>query len=321
VSARSSSATSSPPARRGLLSGMGAPRLESMPTIPRAFARGLAAAWSSPVVVAALLTWLLLEWLLIVALGYPGPAALLAYVSAPPPLSTTTDISFSTGILGVQRGLPFAFAAGAVHALWSSILVGLTMETVESGRATRWGAVRGLRAFPVSFALHVIGVGVLFASEIIAGLGGGGLAFILRVAVLVVAVWAFAFAPVIAIAEQRRLMDCLGRSIRAARLQGSGNLSFAAIYAVPVFATLLATFLGSVPGSLLGVAPPAAAWIFIVVMNLLHAAVLGAVAMRYLAVAGEVPDATARGATARSGRARKTRSAPTKGRRTPPRRR
>jgi hypothetical protein len=321
VSARSSSATSSPPARRGLLAGMGAPRPEAMPTIPRAFSRGLAAAWSSPVVVGGLLTWLLIEWLLIVALGYPGPAALLAYVSAPAPLSTTTDISFSTGILGVQRGLPLAFAAGAVHALWSSILVGLTMETVESGRATRWGAIRGLRAFPVSFALHVIGVGVLFASEIVAGLGGGGLAFFLRVAVLVVAVWAFAFAPVIAIAERRRLMDCLGRSIRAARLPGSGNLSFAAIYAVPVFATLLGTFLGSVPGSLLGVAPPPLAWVFIVVMNLLHAAVLGALAMRYLAVAGEVPDAPARAASARSERDRKTRSAPTKGRRPPPRRR
>jgi hypothetical protein len=111
-----------------------------------------------------------------------------------------------------------------------------------------------------------------------------------------VTTWVFAFAPVIAVTEHRRLMDCLGRSVRAARLPGSGNLTFAAIYVVPIFATFLSPGL---PGVLLDVNPPYTAWIYVVLMNLLHVAMVGAFALRYLAVAEEVPDAPTRAAPSR----------------------
>jgi fumarate reductase subunit C len=282
---------------------MSATPMEAMPRIRTAFTRGLAGTWSSPLVVGSLLAWLLAEWLVVVALGYPGPFALLAHVSAPTPLSTFTDLYLSTGILGAQQGLLFVFGAAAVHALWFSVLVGLAVETIESGDATRWGAIRGLRAFPVVLALHVIGVAVVFAAQIVAALGGGGLALIVQMAALVGATWVFAFAPVIAVTERRRLTDCLGRSVRAARMPGSGNLTFAAIYVVPIFATFLTPGL---PGVLLGVNPPYGAWIYVVLMNLLHAAILGAFALRYLAIADEVPEAAVRAAPSR-GRAGSTR--------------
>ena len=149
MSARSGSSRSrgrapAPPPRRGLLSGMSAAPMDSMPRIRTAFTRGLAGTWSSPLVVGSLLAWLLAEWLVVVALGYPGPFALLAHVSAPTPLSTFTDLSLSTGILGVRQGLLFVFGTAAVHALWFSVLIGLAIETIESGGATRWGAIRGL---------------------------------------------------------------------------------------------------------------------------------------------------------------------------------
>jgi hypothetical protein len=287
---------SAPPPRRGLLSGMSAPPMDSMPKMRTSFTRGLAGTWSSPVVVGGLLAWLIAEWLVVVALGYPGPFALLAYVSAPTPLSTFSDLSISIGILGVRQGLLFVFGAAAVHAIWFSLLVGLAIEGIESGRATRWGAIRGLRAFPVVFALHVIGVAVVFATDIVAALGGLGLALMIRTAGLVVATWVFAFAPIIAVMEHHRLMECLGRSIRAARMPGSGNLPFAAIYVVPVYATLLAPGL---PGALLDVNPPYQAWIYVVLMNLLHAAIVGAFALRYLAIAEEVPDARVRATRSR----------------------
>jgi hypothetical protein len=274
---------------------MSAPPMDSMPRMRTSFTRGLAGTWSSPLVVGSLLAWLIVEWLIVVVLGYPGPFALYAHVSAPTPLSTFTDLSVSTGILGVRQGLLFVFATAAVHAVWFSVLTGLAIETIESGGATRWGAIRGLRAFPVVFALHVIGVAVVFAAQIVAALGGAGLALIIQMAALVVATWVFAFAPVIAVTEHRRLMDCIGRSIRAARMPGSGNLPFAAIYVVPVYATFLSP---GVPGVALDVNPAYSAWVYVVLMNLLHAAIVGAFALRYLAVAGEVPDAPVR--TARS---------------------
>ena len=293
--------------RRGLLSGMSAPPMDSMPKMRTSFTRGIAGTWSSPLIVGLLLVWLLAEWLVLVALGYPGPFALLAHVSAPTPLSTFTDLSLSTGVLGVRQGLLFVFGTAAVHALWFSVLVGLAIETLESGTATRWGAIRGLRAFPVVFALHVIGVAVVFAAQIVAAIGGRGLALIIQVAALVVATWVFAFAPAIAVTEHRRLVDCLGRSMRAARMPGSGNLTFAAIYVVPVFATF---FSPGLPGVLLDVNPAYSAWIYVVLMNLLHAAIVAAFALRYLAVADEVPEAPVRSTPSRErggGRASKGR--------------
>ncbi len=299
MSARSRGNKGAPvPARRGLLSGMSAPPMDSMPKMRTAFTRGLAATWSSPLIVGSLLVWLLAEWLVVIALGYPGPFALLAHVSAPTPLSTFTDLSLSTGVLGVRQGLLFVFATAAVHALWFSVVVGMAIEALESGTATRWGAVRGLRAFPVVFALHVIGVAVVFGAQIVAAIGGTGLALIIQMAALVVATWVFAFAPAIAVTEHRKLFDCLGRSVRAARMPGSGNLTFAAIYVVPIFATFLSPGL---PGVLLDVNPPYTAWIYVVLMNLLHIAIVAAFALRYLAVADEVPDAPVRAVRERGG--------------------
>jgi hypothetical protein len=273
--------------------------MDAMPPIRISFAHGLAGAWSSPVVVGTTMVWFLVEWLVVIALGYPGPFAILAHVAAPAPLSTTTNLSLSIGILGVARGLPLVLVPAAVHALFQSIVVGLVIDTIEVGRADRWGAIRGLRAFPVALAIHVFGVAVLFTAQIVAGFGGGGLSFIIQVAIFVLAVWVFAFAPVIAVAERRRLLDCLGRAFRAARLPGSGNLTFSAIYVVPWFAIYVATVVGSVPGSALDVNPAYSAWIFVVVLGLLHAAIWGALAMRYLAIAGEVPDAPVRPAPSR----------------------
>ena len=289
------------PARRGgFVSRMSTPPMDSMPPIRTAFVRGLAGIWSSPFVVGATVAWLLVEWLVVVALGYPGPFSLLAHVAAPAPLSTTTDLSVSVGLLGVARGLPLVFiTSGLVHALWQAIVVGLAVEIVETGGASRWGAIRGLRAFPITFAIHAFGVAVLFTSSIAAGLGGGGLALLLQLAIYVFAVWAFAYAPVIAVTEGRGFRECLGRALRAARLPGSGNLTFATLYVVPWFATTLATTVGSVPGSGLDVNPPYSAWIFVLVVSLFHETVIAALAMRYLAVTDEVPDAPVRRAPAR----------------------
>jgi hypothetical protein len=286
----------------------------SMPRIRTAFARGLVAMWSSPVVVGLLLGWLLVEWLVVVAGGYPGPFAALAYVSAPIPHSSFSDFILFVGIFGAGRGLFFVFGAGAVHALLYALLAGLAVEAIESGHTSRWGAIRGLRAFPVTFALHVLGVPVLFAAQIVAQLAGG-LGLLLQVAILTGVTWAFVYAPIIAVADARRLTDTLGRSVRTARLPGSGNLTFAAIYSLPVYATFVALPFGGIPGSDLAVNPAWSAWIFVVGMNLLHVAVLAAFAMRYLAVADEVPEAAPRRPAARASRQR---PAP---RRPPPRRR
>ena len=113
---RSARGRPAPAPRRGLLSRTSVPPMDEMPPIRTSFARGLVGTWSSPVVVGASVAWLLVEWLILVGLGYPGPFALLAHVAAPAPLSTTTDLSVSIGILGVGKGLPLVLVPAAVHA-------------------------------------------------------------------------------------------------------------------------------------------------------------------------------------------------------------
>jgi len=262
----------------------------SMPRIRTAFTRGVVATWSSTVIVGAVLVWLLVEWLVVVALGYPGPMALLAHILAPPPFSTIPDSSLAVGVFGLG-GQPLIFPIAAVHALWQSLMMGMAIESVETGSgASRWGAVRGLRAFPTTLAVRVIGLMALLASELLSVLGGSlGIGLLARIGLFVIVAWLFSFAPVIAVSEGRRVLDCLGRSIRAARMPGSGNLTFAVLYVIPVFATLFAS-----PGVSLDVNPAFTAWIFVVGVNLLHTAVLGALAIRYLAIADEVPEAAPR---------------------------
>jgi hypothetical protein len=292
------------PPRRGLFPGMGVPPMDEMPRIRTAVAHGLVRTWSSPVIVGGILAWLLVEWLVVVALGYPGPIALLAHVPAPPPIGTITDYSLATGILGA-RGLAFIFLVAAVHALWQAVLTGLAVEAIESGGPSRWGAIRGLRAFPVAFAVRVIGLMALIAAQLLLAFGGSsGIGLLAQIAVFVVVTWLLGFAPVIAVTEHRRLLDCLGRSVRAARMPGSGNLTFAALYVIPVFATFFAL---PVPGVMLDVNPPFTAWMFVVGMNLLHTALLAALAMRYLSIAAKVPEAPPRRAPAREARARPAR--------------
>ena len=296
------------PPRRGLFSGMGVPPMDSMPRVRTAVARGIVATWSSPLIVGLILGWLLVEWLVVVALGYPGPIALLAYVLAPAPVSTLPDSALAIGIFGL-RGQPFIFLVASVHAMLQALMTGLAIEAMESGSASRWGAVRGLRAFPVAMAVRVIGLMALFASELVSAFGGStGLGLLGRIGVFVVVGWLFAFAPVIAVSERRGILDCLGRSIRAARMPGSGNLTFAALYMIPLFATLLTS-----PTVALDVNPPFTAWMFVVGLNLLHIGMLGALVMRYLSIAPEVPDPPPRRSPSKEARGRS--SARTSGRR------
>jgi hypothetical protein len=287
--------------------------MASMPRISTAIGRGLVATWSSPMIVGGALAWLLVEWLLVVALGYPGPIALLAHIPAPPPIGTITDYSLATGILGA-RGLSAIFLVAAIHAVWQAALTGLAIEAVESGRATRWGAISGLRAFGVAFAGRVIGLMALILAQLVLAFGGSsGFGLFGQIAVFVLVTWLLAYAPVIAVTERRRLVDSLSRSVRAARLPGSGGLRFAALYVIPVFLTFFAL---PVPGVLLDVNPPFTAWIFVVGMNLFHIAMLGAISIRYLSVAGEVPEPPPRPA-----RGAASRGAATRGRSTGSRRR
>jgi hypothetical protein len=223
----------------------------------------------------------------LIAAGYQGPFAPLANLLALPPIGTSLDASLATSLFGLQGGLFGIIIFLAVRAIALALLTAAVVEALEDGRATSACMRRGLRALPVTFAICIIGVGILTVSSFFGPLLGPGFGILLQVGALVVGLYLFTFAPVIAIDEGRSMPECLARSIRAARLPGSGNLTLAALYVVPSIAVIVAP---GKPGNLIGVNPTIGAWVFALLIALLHVALLATFAFRYLSVAHEVPE-------------------------------
>jgi len=245
----------------------------------------------SPVILIAPIVFLLLVWLVLIAIGYQGPFAPLANLLALPPVGTSVDGSLATGLFGLRGGQLAIVGFLAVRAVVLAFLTAAVVEALEDGRVTTACIRRAIRALPVTFAVCIIGVGILTLSSFFGVLLGPGLGLLLQVGALVVGLYLFVFAPVIAVDEGRTMPEALGRSIRAARMPGAGNLMLAALYVVPSIAVIVAP---GEPGSLMGVNPTIGAWLFVLVINLLHVVLLAAFAFRYLSVAHEVPEPPAR---------------------------
>ncbi len=193
--------------------------------------------------------------------------------------------------MGPARGLYAIFFFMAIRALVTTALFAMIVDVLHLGRANAWSLVRGLRAAPTALATNIACFGILLVGQIGAQVLGGGFAIFLLPGTLVVGVWLFAFAPIIALVERRRMSDAMSRSVRAARMPGTGNLTFAALYAIPSFAIPLVPGL---PGQLIGVNPSVGAWLLVFALNLVHVGVMATFAVRYLAIAGEVPEAPPR---------------------------
>jgi hypothetical protein len=260
-----------------------------MPRIRTSIARGVVTVAATPALVVFPLLFVLGEWLVLVAaLGFQGPVAALANALALPPTGTSFDARIATALFGLQGGLFGVFGFLLLRAVVTSLLIAMILEALESGGVSRWGLLRSLSAFPVALATNVIGVGVLTISSFLGPLLGVGFGLLIQVVALVLGVYLFAFAPVIAAWERRKMPEALARSIRAARMPGAGNLTMAALYVVPSIAVLVAP---GVPGSLIGVNPSIGAWAFVLVASLIQVAILAAFAYRYVCVADDVPEA------------------------------
>jgi hypothetical protein len=237
--------------------------------------------------VLAPVVYLLVVWLVLIAAGYQGPFAPLANVLALPPIGTSVDASLATSLFGLQGGLYWIIAFLAARAIALALLTAAVVEALEDGRVTSASLRRALRALPVTFATCIIGVGILTLSSFFGPLLGPGFGILLQVGALVVGMYLFTFAPIIAVDEGRTMPESIGRSIRAARMPGAGNLALAALYVVPSIAVIVAP---GKPGNLIGVNPTSGAWVFALLVSLLHVALLASFAFRYLSVAHEVPE-------------------------------
>lgn len=291
---RAPAAAPSPAPRKGLLDSLFAPRAAAaspMPKVRTSVARGFVTVISTPAIIAVVAVGLLLEWVALLGFGFQGPFSLLAGAFAWPGPGTYLDGQLSATVFGGTRGALFSvFAFLLVRAALLSVLSAMAVERLRSGVVSGWALRRSLRVLPVAFAANMMGLGLLLvagiASQLLGQLGFGFLVFI---AGLIAAVWLTASAPAVAADEDRRLADTMQRSIRVARMPGSGNITVATLYAVPAFAVIAGyAFAGGI-----GVNPSAQQWAISIGVNLLHATAVAMFAFRYLAVAPFVDEAPA----------------------------
>jgi hypothetical protein len=263
----------------------------SMPRIRTALARGVVTVIGTPALLICVIMLPLLVWAVLIAVGYQGPFAPLANLLALPPIGTSLDATLATSIFGLEGGLIGILAFLAVRAIVLALLTSAVVTILDSGGLTGWTPRRAIRALPVTFAVCMIGVGILTLSSFAGQLLGPGFGILLQVGALVMGAYLFVFAPVIAVDEGRSMPDCLTRSVRAARIPGAGNLTLAALYVVPSIAVIVAP---GKPGNVIGVNPSIEAWVFVLTLNVLHVILTATFAFRYLSIAAEVPAAPVR---------------------------
>lgn len=280
---------SAPAARPGLLGNLLSPRPRDsrMPKKSTSLGRGVITAASSAVLVAVALAAVIGAWMVFVVLGFQGPFSVMSTFLAIPPIGIAFDTSLAGHIPGTSLVL-MLLSLLVLRAVLLAILSSLIYDALTGVRADRWTLMRAARIVPVTLAVNMFSLGIAILSPYFAILGAG-IGSLAGVSALIAGVHFFAFAPVIALSEERGMAEAITKSVRAARMQGSTNLTFAAVYGMGMIAVLFGSGAGK-----LGVNPSIQGWAVVLFINFIQVGVMAAFAYRYLSVAEYVPEGPAR---------------------------
>jgi hypothetical protein len=259
-----------------------------MPPLSRSLGRGLLTAISSPVLVALVLVLVPLAWLVLLAIGFEGSPARLVDVLALPPISTYFDLGTGASIVGLGPGfLAFTGAAILVRSLVYAAISGLIVESLEDGRASLYGLLRGLRALPAVIVVQVLSFSLIVAGNLVFPVLGPGIGFLAFVAALVGGLFFLGFAPTAAIREGRGVTETVRRSGRAAMLPGSRHLVLSALY----FFLALPVIVGLAPGGTdITANPTLVTWAFVLAVNVVHIGFMATLAYRWIVAEPSVPE-------------------------------
>jgi hypothetical protein len=259
-----------------------------MPSIGRSLGRGLFAVVSSPVLLAVAVVVPLLAWLGLYAVGFRGRPALLVDVLALPPIATYFDLGTGESLLGIgPTFLIFTGVAIVLRGVLYGLLAGMIVESLEDGRVTSWGLMRGIAAIPTVIVVQVLSFTLILGSNVVFPILGPGIGLLAAVAALVGGLFFLGFAPTGAVRQRRGVVETLRRSGRAAMLPGSRHLLFCGLY----FFIALPVVVGLAPGGGEVTANPTlVGWIFVLAASVLHLAFMGGLAYRWIVVEPEVPD-------------------------------
>jgi hypothetical protein len=261
-----------------------------MPPIGRSLGRGLLAVVSSPGLLAIAILVPLLAWLALYALGFEGRPALLVDVLALPPIATYFDLGTGQSLLGLGPSfLIFTAAAILIRGALYGLLAGMIVESLEDGRVSSWGLLRGVAAIPTVIVVQVLSFTLILTSGIILPVLGPGIGLLGATGSLVGGLFFLGFAPTAAVRQRRGVVETIRRSGRAAMLPGSRHLLFCALYFL--FFIALSFVVGLAPGAGDVTANPSlSGWIFILAASVLHLGFMGGLAYRWIVAEPSVPE-------------------------------
>ena len=281
--------TAAPEPRRpfgGALFGRGDASV--MPPVGRSLGRGLLAVVSSPVLLAIAVLVPLLAWLALYALGFEGRPALLVDVLALPPIATYFDLGTGESLLGLGPSfLIFTGVAILIRGVLYGLLAGMIVESLEDGRVSSWGLLRGVAAIPIVIVVQALSFMLILASNIIFPVLGPGIGLLAAVGSLVGGLFFLGFAPTAAVRQRRGVVETIRRSGRAAMLPGSRHLLFCGLY----FFIALPVVVGLAPGGGEVTANPSfLGWVFALAASVLHLGFMGGLAYRWIVAEPSVPE-------------------------------
>lgn len=259
-----------------------------LPPIGRSLGRGLVAVAAQPALAALTCVLVLATWLVLVGIGFEGVPSRLVDVLAIAPISTFFDFGNGGSLYGLGPGLfVFMGVSIVIRSLVTALLTGAILEAVEDGRVSSYGVLRGVQAIPTALVVQFASFSLLIAGNLILPLLGPGIGFLGFVSVLVAGLFFLGFAPAAAIREGRPVMDTIRRSARAAMLPGGRHLLLCSLY----FFIALPVVVGFAPGGGdITANPTLVAWVFILLVNLVHVVFMAAFAYRWVVAEPEVPE-------------------------------
>jgi hypothetical protein len=243
---------------------------------------------SSPVLLAIAILVPLLAWLALYAFGFEGRPALLVDVLALPPIATYFDLGTGESLLGLGPSfLIFTGVAILIRGVLYGLLAGMIVESLEDGRVSSWGLLRGVAAIPTVIVVQVLSFTLILASNIIFPVLGPGIGLLAAVGSLVGGLFFLGFAPTAAVRQRRGVVETIRRSGRAAMLPGSRHLLFCGLY----FFIALPVVVGLAPGGGEVTANPTFfGWVFVLAASVLHLGFMGGLAYRWIVAEPFVPE-------------------------------
>lgn len=259
-----------------------------LPPIGRSLGRGMLAVISQPAIVVVIALLVLATWLALVAVGFEGSPSRLVDALALPPISTYFDLGTGASVFGIgPEFLIFTGISLLIRTLVYAVLSGMVLESLEDGRVSTYGVIRGLRAIPTVLAIQVLSFSLIVAGNLIFPVLGPGIGFLGFVAALVAGLFFLGFAPTAQMRQHRGSQESIRRSGRAAMMPGGRHLLFCSLY----FFLALPVVVGFAPGaSQITANPSLITWIFALAVNVGHVGFMAAFAYRWIVAEPAVPE-------------------------------